>query len=378
LKRVLVVSLSDLASDPRVDRQIAALRSQYAVVAAGLRPPRWPDVEFIEIAALRRAKRHLPLALAQVLARRYGAAFWSHPTNASLYESMRDVRADVVLANELDTLPAALRLGRPVVFDAHEYSEDEIGEKFWWRALLAPYVRWRARTFIPQAASMTTVAPAIADAYKRDTGVRAEVVLNAPAWHDLEPTPVHDPVRVLHHGFAYRGRKIEEMVAAAGSFDARFVTDFVLVEHSRGYRDELIRLAGSNPRIRFPEPWPMHEIVRRANDYDIGLFSLPPVNLNSRWALPNKLFEFIQGRLAVVVGPSQEMSRIVRKYECGIVAENFSADAVTATMNALDSAAIAGFKRASHVAAAELCAEKNVPVLLRAVEDALAHGAPAR
>jgi len=47
--RVLVVSHSDLSSDPRVDRQIDALRGLYDVVAAGFRPPRYEDVSFVDI-----------------------------------------------------------------------------------------------------------------------------------------------------------------------------------------------------------------------------------------------------------------------------------------------------------------------------------------
>jgi hypothetical protein len=45
-------------------------------------------------------------------------------------------------------------------------------------------------------------------------------------------------------------------------------------------------------------------------------------------------------------------------------------------VNRLDRDAIAAFKHAAHLAAADLCAEKTVGVFLRAVEAALARGAP--
>ena len=57
----------------------------------------------------------------------------------------------------------------------------------------------------------------------------------------------------------------------------------------------------------------MHELPRMANDYDVGLYLLPPTNFNQRYALPNKFFEFIQGRLAIAIGPSPEMAKLVER-----------------------------------------------------------------
>lgn len=368
----LVISFSDLASDPRVDRQIGALRTHHTLVAAGLAPSRYGDVEFIDISTPPRAVLGRSLGLARLLARRYEAVYWKHPTNLAVLDRLRDVRADVVLANELAALPIALRLGPPVVFDAHEYSPDEFGERRWWRVVIAPYTHWQCRHYIPQVSTMTTVGQAIADEYERETGVRATVVTNAPPREDLAPTPVHQPLRILHHGIALPRRGLEEMIRLADLLDERFTLDFVLAERIPGYRDRLIRRARGNPRVRFPQPRPMHELVRMANDYDIGLFLLPPSNINQRHVLPNKFFEFVQARLAVAIGPSPEMARLVRHYGCGVVADDFAPESLAAALNALDDSSIAAFKSASHAAANELCAEENAELVVSAVEGALA------
>ena len=261
------------------------------------------------------------------------------------------------------TAAIAIGLGRPVVFDAHEYSPGQHSDRGWWRATFAPYMRSLCHRYIPQAASMTTVGEAIADAYERETGVRATVVTNAPPRADLSPTPVHEPIRVLHHGGAHPGRGLEEMVRIGQLLDRRFTLDFVLIDGSPGYRDKLIRLAEGDPRIRFPQPWGMQAIVQNANDYDLGLYSLRPANFNQR---------FVQARLAVAIGPSPEMASIVRRYGCGVVADDFSPETVASAINGLDPSSIAAFKRASHLAADDLCAEANTEALLRAVDDALA------
>jgi hypothetical protein len=371
--RVLVFSFSDLASDPRVDRQIGFLLTRYDVVAAGLGPPRHQVTQFVDISLPSSPMLGEALRGVRLVARRYEALYWKDPRYRGLLDALVALRPDVVLANDLSTLPLALRLGAPVVFDAHEYAPCEFSERWWWRVLVRPYRMDQCRRYIPQVSAMTTVGDAIADAYERDTGVHAGIVTNAPARADLNPTPVHEPVRILHHGGAQPGRGLEEMIRVADFLDERFTLDFVLAENTPGYREQLIRRARRNARVRFPEPRPMHELVRMANDYDIGLYSLPPVNFNQRHALPNKFFEFVQARLAVAIGPSPEMARLVNRYAFGAVASDFRPESVAAAISALDAPAISALKAAAHVAADELCSERNSKAVLDAVESALAH-----
>jgi hypothetical protein len=374
--RVLVISFSDLASDPRLDRQIGALRTRYDVVAAGLGPPAYPDVEFVDITPPPRGMPGQALGLARRLAHRHEAVYWKHPGYRAVAARLRQVRADVIVANDIPPLPIALGLGPPVVLDAHEYAPDELGESRWWRVLLRPSVLWIVREYVPHVAAMTTVAQSIAEAYEHDTGVRASVVSNAPPYAEIAPTPVHDPVRILHHGLATPGRGLEDMVRLADLVTDRFTFDFVLMDESPRFMQRLRRRARDNPRVRFRPPVPMRLLPLMANDYDIGLFLLPPVNRSRLYALPNKFFEFVQGRLAIAIGPSPEMAALVRRYGLGVVAPDFEPESLAAELERLGEADIAGFKAASHAAARELCAEANAGTLLRAVEDALARRAP--
>src|SRR5206468_7407448 len=100
----------------------------------------------------------------------------------AILDRLREIEADVVVANDLRALAIALRLSAPVVYDAHEYAPEEFGNELWWRLLIAPHVRWQCRKYLPRAAGMTTVSPGIAEAYKHDTGVRATVVTSAPGY----------------------------------------------------------------------------------------------------------------------------------------------------------------------------------------------------
>jgi hypothetical protein len=121
----------------------------------------------------------------------------------------------------------------------------------------------------------------------------------------------------------------------------------------------------------------MRDLPTVLNAFDIGVFLLEPVNLHYRLALPNKLFEFIQGRLGVAIGPSPEMARVVREAGCGVIAPDFRPErlapdfrpeSLAACLNDLGEREINAFKERSHTAARQLCAERNEPIFAELVE----------
>jgi hypothetical protein len=100
-------------------------------------------------------------------------------------------------------------------------------------------------------------------------------------------------------------------------------------------------------------------VVTAINKYDMGVFLLPPVNFNYANTLPNKLFDFIQARLGIAIGPTPEMAAIVNQYQNGVVSADFQPKSLAAKLNSLRVADIARFKNQSAVAAQVLNAEKN-------------------
>src|SRR5699024_709845 len=66
---------------------------------------------------------------------------------------------DVVLANDVETVPIALELRprRGVHADLHEYAPRLHEENPAWRRWLAPFYRWACRRYVRRADSVTTV-----------------------------------------------------------------------------------------------------------------------------------------------------------------------------------------------------------------------------
>ena len=252
-----------------------------------------------------------------------------------------------------------------MLYDAHEYAPRQFEHWFLWRFFMQAYKEYLCRTFIRQADSMTTVGPAIAEEYARRFYVRPKVVWNAPRYHAI-PCILRNGslIRMVHHGKALRQRRLEVMIDAMAQLDDRFRLDFMLIPGSSGYLDEIKKQASRDPRITFSSPVKPAEIVERLKGYDAGLYSLPPYSFNARYALPNKFFDFIQARLCVAVGPSPEMEKLVEQHGCGVVAKDFTAQALAETLRALDRQKVEACRRASDAAAAELCYERSADVLL--------------
>jgi len=104
----------------------------------------------------------------------------------------------------------------------------------------------------------------------------------------------------------------------------------------------------------------MKEIVWASNDYDVGIYIFEPSNFNHQHALPNKLFEFLQARLAVAIGPSPEMANIIRKYDCGVIAKDFKPETMAEELRTLSREKLIHLKQHSARAAQEVNSERNM------------------
>ncbi len=220
---------------------------------------------------------------------------------------------------------------------------------------------------------MTTVCDGIAREYLRNYGIRSKVVYNSPHFKDFYPGVIDNKrIKIIHHGVALKSRHIECMIKMMDFLDERFELNFYLVKENENYFNQLLEISKSNKNIKFHEPVSMNLLPEIINGYDIGLFLLPPVNFNYQHALPNKFFEFVQGRVAVAIGPSPEMAAIVQKYQIGIVAKSFDPQDLAGELSKLDVNELSRFKKESHKAARELNYEHAGSVMLSEIEHCLA------
>jgi glycosyl transferase family 4 len=373
--RVLVISFSHLGTDPRVHRQLELLARHLTVTAVGWGPPAVPGVEFVPVPAYHWTPAEKLAAALKLKAGLFEAAYWSSASVRAATAALADRRFDLIVANDIAALPLAAKVrgGARILFDAHEYAPLEFEESWRWRFFFQRHNEYLCRRYVPLADAATTVCAGIAEEYRRRFGVAMTVVHNAPPFQELRPTAsVEGPIRLVHHGGAIPSRQLEVMIETMQRLDGRFTLDFVLVPSVPGYLERLKALASGNGGIRFLPPVPMQTLPRFLNAYDAGIYLLPPSNFNNRYSLPNKFFEFVQARLAIVIGPSPEMAAQVRRHGMGIVSESFEPADFARALAGLDRERIARFKDRAHAAARELCYERAAEGFMRLIDDTLA------
>lgn len=362
-----IVSYSPLHRDPRVQRQIATFAPYYEITTIGYGPSPHPEVTHLRIPD---GVRSWPQAKVPLLTRRHRA---THEAIGAVRAARQLVagrpRPSIVLANDVNSLPFAFsldaRLG--VHADLHEFSPREKEHDPKWRAFVAPYFRWICRTYLPSAASVSTVSPGLAAAFASDYGVEVEVVLNAPDFREAEPILTPAPIRLLHTGAARTHRGLERIVEAMEGLE-HVTLDLMLVESEPGVIDDLRRRASHLSTVSFREPVPYTELVPTIADYDVSIVFFPPSTFNLRHTLPNKLFEAIQARNAVVVSPSPDLAALIREYDLGAVATDFTADGLRRVLAGIDREWVDEHKQASHRASRELNSTNQVALWKQAID----------
>lgn len=363
--KVLVISFSPIYRDSRVLREIKAVSQHADVVTVGY--GKKPDfvTEHIQVQDNAPSLPQTPLGVAKLALRRLRSAELAAPASQDALKKIGSRTFDLIIANDARALPLAFAVNRgaPVWADMHEWAPEERTHVLSWRLLVAPLMDHLCATYLPKCGAVTTVGASIADLYASRYGVRPQLVRNAAPYADLTPSPL-DPsgtIRLVHSGGAVPGRNLEAMIDAVIDAGERFTLDLYLVPANDGgaYHKQLVDHAARSPRITIHPPVAPGELPQTLNSYDVGIFWIPPFNTNARLTLPNKLFDFVQARLGVAVGPTIEMVQVIEEYGLGVVSDDFSHESMVATLQAMTPDAITSWKNASHKAAHELSFENE-------------------
>jgi glycosyltransferase involved in cell wall biosynthesis len=77
--------------------------------------------------------------------------------------------------------------------------------------------------------------------------------------------------------------------------------------------------SGLSGRIKFLPRMPWDKLMRITKSSDAGLCLEKNTNINYRYSLPNKLFDYISAGLPVITGNLPEIRKIVEAYDCGLI-----------------------------------------------------------
>lgn len=284
-------------------------------------------------------------------------------------------RANCLLSNDLDTLLPNFWISRlkriKLIYDSHEYFT-EVPE-----LVNRPKVQkvWRSieEYIVPKLSEMITVCKSIADMFHEKYGLGVHVIRNIPM-RKMLPSPATreevglDPekhILLLQGSGINIHRGSEELVEAM-----HYLDDCQLVIIGGGdvlpVLKEKVARNHWDEKVKFFPRMPYQKMMAITQLAELGFTLDRDTNLNYRFSLPNKLFDYIQAGVPVVASHLVEIERIVRNYNIGTFVESHDPQSIAETIkNALnDKDLLALWKQNLTIAASELCWENEEKALL--------------
>lgn len=332
-KRVIVSVINDLVSDQRVHRTCQTLH----------------EMDFNVLLVGRLLKNSSSLGQRDYQTHRMklwfekGALFYAE-YNLRLFLFLLFKRFSILHSNDLDTLLANYLVkklrGGELVYDSHEYFV-EVPE-----LVKRPKVKriWESieKRIFPNLNHVFTVNESISDIYQKQYSVPVRIMRNVPLVSTNAPNqikskeelglPQGKKIILLQGAGINVDRGAEEMVEAMQWIDAVFliVGSGDVIEIVK----EKAKTLNLESKVIFTGRVPFQELMQYTKVADVGVTLDKDTNLNYRYSLPNKLFDYLHADLPIIASNLIEVKKIIETYKIGVVLSNHDPKQMAEEINA--------------------------------------------
>ncbi len=314
-KKVIVSVINDLVTDQRVKKSCRTLTDMgFQVTLVGRRLPQSPSMD----------QRPYPVIRMKLLFTK--GPFFYACFNIRLFFLLLFKKADLLIANDLDTLLPNFLIskikGIPLIYDSHEYFT-EVPELIHRKNVQWIWERLEGWIF-PKLNDTITVNDSIAELYHKKYGKLPTVVRNVSPYlsevpqkkEEIGEFPEDKKMLILQGSGINIQRGAEEMVLAMKYIDQAFL----LIVGGGDVLPVLKQMVKENnleDRVFFRPRMPYDQLMALTSLADLGLTLDKDSNVNYRFSLPNKLFDYIQARVPVIASPLPEVKKIIETYDIG-------------------------------------------------------------
>ncbi len=359
VRKALVLCKSDLSKDARYFKHIKALKPTFEVTSVGLKPSGLED-QFIDISPLRNVgqlhwrrsfllkklisfKIRVKTSLFQLAPAYFFRGIYWDLNNKILFRLLCKTKFEVIISNDAETLPMAIRLAKmttPVVFDSHEFAPLQFEHNQAWMRSIGKLNHVIFSQYLKKAAAVITVskgiARAITDQYNVD---KVHLVYNTRSFSKLKPSVnkiLTGQIGLVHYGVANRNREIERYIYMMSYLKKQFTLDLYLIFYDQTYLEEIKVLCDKVGSVRLYPALEPSDLVAKVNQYDIAIVAFPSNTFNLRFCMPNKLFEAVQARVAVLGSlENVEVAKFIKCHDVGFVSKSSSIEDMASALNNL-------------------------------------------
>ena len=330
MKRIIVSVTNDLTTDQRVHKICSCLHEEgFSITLIG-----------------RKLKNSAPLSREYKTSRMRllftkGFAFYAE-YNIRLFFKLLFLKKDILIANDLDTLlPNYInhKISRSkLVYDSHELFT-EVPE-----LIHRPKVQniWLSieKYIFPKLKNVYTVNDIIANIYAKKYHVNVGVIRNiAPKIKNnsvdkalIEKTKGNQKMIILQGAGINIDRGGEEAVEMM-----QYLENTVLYIIGSGdvfpILKEKVKTLKLENKVFLLGRRPYNELMEYTKIADLGLSLDKNTNLNYEYSLPNKIFDYIQARVPLLVSNRKIIANIVKKNDIGLVTESHDPKVLATTVS---------------------------------------------
>jgi glycosyltransferase involved in cell wall biosynthesis len=270
MKKILVISFSDLTHDARVSRQVDFIKHNYKVTVVAYGGKENNGYQLSSIEKTKFTLKHKIISSFFLIFRFHEKAYSLLYQYKPLVEKLKGA-FDIIIANDVESLPLAFAVKQKakVIFDAHEYAPRHFEDRLMWRIFFQSFNIYLCKKYIPLVDAMTTVGTGLANEYEKNFGVKSIIITNSTWYAEINPSPVEDnKIKLIHHGGSTPSRKLELMIEMMKHLDDRFTLDLMLIvpqmasSKTSNYINYLKQLAAEDSRIRFLPAMKSEELVK--------------------------------------------------------------------------------------------------------------------
>ncbi len=319
-KHIYISVTNDLVTDQRVHKVCESICSKF------------PNYKITLIGRLKKDSKPVNKRIYNVhrirLRFEKGLKFYAE-YNLRLFFYLLFRRRGIFYANDLDTLLPNFLLsklkGCQLIYDSHEYFT-EVPELIGRDRIRAIWLRIESY-ILPKLKTMFTVNETLAKIYSEKYHIPVHTIRNVPKLHKNETHSEEVQVRkkygissadhlIIYQGAVNKDRGLEELIEAFTFLPSIF---HLIIVGTGDVHQALIEKTNTLKlnQVHFAGQIPFNTLDQYTLEADLGVSLEKPTNLNYRYALPNKVFDYIAAGIPILVSPLPELCALLEKHNVG-------------------------------------------------------------